>query len=159
MNNKWIWLAILCVLIFASASIAVFTKARAPLNNMQQIAEEIAYKEANIKTIEKTYLYNGSKSYFVIIGKQEKDKRIAVWIPENSKEKIIIKNMDDGISEKAALNKLIQEEKPEKILGIRLGMEKKLPVWEIAYLDSRSKLNYYYIHFETGKWWRKIENL
>jgi uncharacterized protein YpmB len=38
-------------------------------------------------------------------------------------------------------------------------MEKNRPLWEIYYRSEGDLINYYYVDFETGKWWKKIENL
>lgn len=156
---KWIITTSILFLMIAGASIAVYSKARAPIKNFQEKAETRAKSEAGIVSIDQFYLYNGTETYYVIIGKQKDEKQIVVWIPEDKKKPILIKDMADGISEQEALNKLFSEENPSEILGVRLGMEKDLAVWELSYLDSKANLNYYYVHFETGKWWRKIENL
>ncbi|MBW8349060.1 DUF5590 domain-containing protein [Bacillus sp. IITD106] len=156
--KKW-FLIILPIIILISASIYVYKDARGPLLKAEQYAEKRAKTEAKLVSNDEFFVYHGTKTYYVIIGQNQDDVKTIVWIPEKNNEKIVIKKASDGISENEAISKLIKEENPKKILGARLGMEKKLPVWELSYLDQNSKLNYYYIHFDTGKWWRKIENL
>ncbi|CAM3978940.1 cell wall elongation regulator TseB-like domain-containing protein [Lederbergia lenta] len=157
--KKWILLISSIVLIIAVVSIVIYSKARAPFNNDREMAEKKAGKEAEIVSIDKYYIYNGSHTYYTIVGKDKAGVQKVVWIPDNPKEKLVIKKLSDGISEQDAINKLFNEEKPKEILGVRLGIEKDLPIWELAYLDEKSNLNYYYIHFDTGEWWRKIDNL
>lgn len=41
----------------------------------------------------------------------------------------------------------------------KLGYEEVGPVWEITYTNSDDKLNYVYIIFEDGQWWKRILNL
>ena len=157
--KKWIALIIFLLIILITASSVIYINAREPMKDARGYAEHIAKTKAKIVTVDEFYLYNGSSTYYVVTGERENGKKIIVWVPEDKKETVIVKNMADGISKDQAKAKLMKEENPKKILRVRLGMEKKLPVWELSYLDDRSKLNYYYIHFESGKWWRKIENL
>ncbi|MCJ8006650.1 DUF5590 domain-containing protein [Lederbergia wuyishanensis] len=156
--KKWILLLFPLILIISLSSY-IYKEAREPLLKAEQYAEKRAQTEGHLISNDEFFVYHGTKTYYVIIGKNESGTETIVWIPEKNNQEIITKKASDGISEKEAISKLIQEEKPKKVLGARLGMEKELPVWELSYLDQNSKLNYYYIHFDTGKWWRKIENL
>ncbi|MCJ7839485.1 DUF5590 domain-containing protein [Lederbergia sp. NSJ-179] len=158
--KKWILIVLLCMtLLTLTVFIYVYQSARAPLKDMEAYAVERAKDEAKLTKMDEFYLYNGTETYYVVVGEKDPGEKLAVWIPEDKKGKLIEKKLSEGISKQDAVAKLKQEEKPQKIMGIRLGMEKNLPLWEISYLDEHSKLNYYYIHFDTGKWWRKIENL
>ena len=47
----------------------------------------------------------------------------------------------------------------EKILHVTLGMEEDDPVWEVAFKSENGKLNYVYVFFENGQWWKRILNL
>ncbi|KRG12487.1 DUF5590 domain-containing protein [Lederbergia galactosidilytica] len=158
--KKWILIGTASVfLVVLVLFVYIYQTSRAPLKDMRSYAEERAKTEAKLTKIDEFYLYNGAETHYVIVGEDKSGEQLAVWIPEKKKEKIVKKKMADGISKQDAIAKLNQEEKPQKIMGVRLGMEKNLPLWEISYLDEQSHLNYYYIHFDTGKWWRKIENL
>ncbi|MCR2820212.1 cell wall elongation regulator TseB-like domain-containing protein [Lederbergia panacisoli] len=157
--KKWIFILLPLIIITVSVYIYVYIEARQPLLKAEQYAEKRARAEANLVSNDEFFVYHGTKTYYVIIGNNQEGIETIVWIPEKKDEDIITKKVSEGISEKEAISKLVYEEEPKKILGTRLGMEKNLPVWELSYLDQNSKLNYYYIHFDTGKWWRKIENL
>lgn len=158
--KKWILIVIASTILLASGFfLYVYQTSRAPVEDMKAYAEERARAEAKLTKIDEFYLYNGTETHYVIVGENKSGEKLAVWIPEKKGKKIVEKKMADGISKQDAIAKLNQEENPQKIMGVRLGMEKDLPLWEISYLDEQSNLNYYYIHFDTGKWWRKIENL
>lgn len=158
--KKWIILSLLFVVSLSlSAFIYIYGTARSPLVDIEKYAEDRAKKEAKIEKIDDIYLYNGSETYYVVVGDYIDGTKIAVWISEKEDQKVEIKKLTDGISKEAAISKLYEEENPQKLLGVRLGKEKDLAVWELSYLDDNSNLNYYYIHFDSGKWWRKIENL
>jgi len=156
---KWLAIILAGFLIIVGISGCVYANAMEPIKNAKDIAQKRAKSETDIQTIDEFYLYQGSRTYYVVIGKNNKKENTVAWIPENKKENITVKKLSEGITEQEAVNKLIEDKKPKEILGVRLGMEKKLPVWELSYLDDDSHLNYYYIHFNTGKWWRNIENL
>ncbi|MBO0994782.1 cell wall elongation regulator TseB-like domain-containing protein [Bacillus sp. SD088] len=158
--KKWILIVIASIILLGTALFFyIYESSRAPLKEMKAYAEERATTEAELTKIDEFYLYNGTETHYVIVGENKSGEKLAVWVPEKKDKEIVEKKMADGISMQDAIAKLNQEENPKKIMGVKLGMEKDLPLWEISYLDKQSKLNYYYIHFDTGKWWRKIENL
>jgi uncharacterized protein YpmB len=45
------------------------------------------------------------------------------------------------------------------VLHTKLGLEDSKVVWEITFFNENDKLNYVYILFENGKWWKRILNL
>ena len=157
--KKWIISMVLLLVVLTGFSIFIYIEARKPMENAKMLAIQKAREAASLQTTEKFYLYHGSETYFVIIGDDKKKEKKVVWIPEKADEEMIVKSYDKGISEEQARKKLQTEKKPKEILGIHLGMEKNIPIWEISYLDKNDRLNYYYIDFATGDWWRKIENL
>ena len=125
-------------------------------------SERLALKrvedETAIVKVENTSFYNGSKSYVVVTGENEQKEKMVAWVPDK-KGKIIEKKWANGITKDQAINKLNDEKKPKELLSVRLGYETVGPVWEMTYLDQQDNLNYYYLLFSTGEWWRKIENL
>ncbi|MBS4209791.1 DUF5590 domain-containing protein [Bacillus sp. FJAT-50079] len=157
--KKWIVVISLFVIAFSTTAVVVYIKAREPMKTAQTTAENRAMNEAGITEIEKFYLYNGNTTVYTIIGKQSDGNEIVVWVPADKKQKIITRKMSEGVTEEEAIHKLYQEQKPDELLAARLGLEGETPIWELAYLDEKSNLNYYLIDFETGKWWKTIENL
>ena len=47
----------------------------------------------------------------------------------------------------------------KEILHTKLGFEEPGAVWEITYISDSGKLNYVYLLFEDGNWWKRILNL
>ena len=156
--KKLVFLVILVSIIVIGAMAAIFLNARSPVNEKAAKALERAENETEIASTEDVSLYNGKNSYVVITGENKSGEKIIVWVPEKDEE-IIVKKWADGISKKAAVNKLKNEKDVHEILSVKLGMESVGPVWEMTYLDDNEHLNYFYLLFETGEWWRKIENL
>ncbi|MCA0147844.1 DUF5590 domain-containing protein [Rossellomorea vietnamensis] len=157
--KKWITIIVLLFLVIGiSASVLVYQLSRNPLDHQRDLALKRVEDETAIVKVEDTSFYNGSKSYVVVTGQNEKREKLVAWVP-GKKGEIIEKKWANGITKDQAINKLNDEKKPKELLSVRLGYESVGPVWEMTYLDQQDNLNYYYLLFSTGEWWRKIENL
>ncbi|EDL63374.1 cell wall elongation regulator TseB-like domain-containing protein [Bacillus sp. SG-1] len=156
--KKTIFFLVFATIVIIGSMTAIFLNARSPVNEKAEVALQRAQSETDIASTEDVSLYNGKNSYVVITGENTSGDKIIVWVPEKDEE-IIVKKWADGISKEAAINKLNGENDVNEILSVKLGMESVGPVWELTYLDDNEHLNYYYLLFETGEWWRKIENL
>ncbi|WP_066257112.1 DUF5590 domain-containing protein [Neobacillus drentensis] len=156
--KKWIIFSVLFVLVVVGLLTNVYFKSVDPVNAAEKKAVALANKEISLKEIEDFHIYNGIETVNVIEGKSMKGEKIIVWIPEKSKQ-VFVKKAKDGLSKEEAIQKLLQEKSPKKIISVRLGMEKNIPLWEIYYRSDNNLINYYYVHFDTGEWLKKIENL
>jgi uncharacterized protein YpmB len=157
--KKWISIIMAAVVIvICTASVLLYQTARAPVEEEFEQASKRVLDETPIKEIEKASNYHGAKAYTVVIGKDRNKEKMVAFVPEKKGE-IIVKKWADGISKEQAINKLNDEKNPEEILSVRIGHESVGPVWEITYLDSQKNLNYFYMLFSNGEWWKKIENL
>jgi uncharacterized protein YpmB len=156
--KKWILILLVFVLVFFGILVKVYLSAVNPVKTAEKKAVSIAKERNLISEVEDFHIYHGLETIDIIEGKNKKGEKIIVWISEKSK-KIIIKKAKNGLSQEAAIQKLLQEKSPKKIIAVRLGMEKDIPLWEIYYRSKNNLINYYYVHFETGEWLKKIENL
>ncbi|WP_066061051.1 cell wall elongation regulator TseB-like domain-containing protein [Neobacillus soli] len=156
--KKWIFFLALFVIVILGILIKVYFSAVEPVKAAEKKAVRLANEKIQIKKVEDFHIYNGVEAIDVIEGDNKQGEKIIVWIPEKSKE-VTIKKAKDGLSKQEAIQKLLQEKNPKKIISVRLGMEKNIPLWEIYYRSENNLINYYYVHFETGEWLKKIENL
>lgn len=156
--KKWILILIVVIIAALGLSIKVYVSATAPLKDAQNKAIARASADAQISKVEDFHIYNGLETVYVIEGENRNGQNIIVWVPEK-KGKIIVKKAAEGLTKQEAIQKLLEEKNPEKIISVRLGLEKNIPLWEIYYRSENNLINYYYIHFETGEWLKKIENL
>jgi uncharacterized protein YpmB len=156
--KKWILSLILLLVIILGIFIKVYFTALNPVNAAEEKAVILANKKVHLSEVTDFHVYNGLETVNVIEGKNKKGENIIVWIPEKSK-KIFVDKAKNGLTKEQAVQKLLQEKKPQKIISVRLGMEKDIPLWEIYYRSENNLINYYYVHFETGEWLKKIENL
>jgi len=159
--KKWFFIIVafvaICLITF---SVTVYTMARQPLHETIEQAERIALEDLQYEAVNTSYIYNGSQSYTVVIGSSEENNSIVAFIPLTSEDQEVeTRLMDDGVSAEEVLNMLNSEDAPSKILSTKLGYESIGPVWEVVYLDDEEMLNYYYVSFDNGEWWRTIRNL
>ncbi|AOH55489.1 DUF5590 domain-containing protein [Peribacillus muralis] len=150
--KKWLIIASILVLCFIGFVGGAYIKALQPKKEAGSAAFKKAREEAGLRTMDDFYLYNGQDSYSVIIGKGENGTKKVVWLPEDKKKKLVVEDYKDGKSKKEILR--IAEEKlnPQKIISVKLGMEKNVPLWEVTYLDESERFNYDYYDFKTGEW-------
>ncbi|MEH7085609.1 DUF5590 domain-containing protein [Neobacillus drentensis] len=156
--KKWIIVLSIIVLAFCGLLIKVYLSALDPVKAAETKAVSRAQDEISLKEVEDFHIYNGIETVNVIEGKSKNGDKIIVWMPEKSKE-IFVRKAKNGLTREEAIQKLQQEKSPKKIISVRLGMEKNIPLWEIYYRSNNNLINYYYVHFDTGEWLKKIENL
>ncbi|MCM3114600.1 DUF5590 domain-containing protein [Neobacillus sp. MER 74] len=156
--KKWIIVLSIIVLAFCGLLIKVYLSALDPVKTAETKAVSRAQEKISLKEVEDFHIYNGIETINVIEGKSKNGDKIIVWMPEKSKE-IIVRKAKNGLTKEEAIQKLQQEKSPKKIISVRLGMEKNIPLWEIYYRSNNNLINYYYVHFDTGEWLKKIENL
>ncbi|MGE7779934.1 DUF5590 domain-containing protein [Peribacillus sp. NPDC097264] len=150
--KKWLVIASILVLCFIGFVSGAYIKALQHKKEAGNEAFEKAKKAGGIDTKDEFYLYNGQTLYSVIIGKTKNGSKKIVWIPEDEKKKIVVRNFKDGKTKKEILNIVNDKLKPEEIISVKLGMEKDVPLWEVTYLDDSERYNYDYYDFKTGEW-------
>ncbi|MGG0668188.1 DUF5590 domain-containing protein [Sporosarcina koreensis] len=139
--------------------VIVFYNANSPFSHAQQKAETAALKSDALKSVERTEIYNGSVSMVTVFGKDDEGNEKAVFIEGKTGEILDEVAMKDGIDAQAAIKAVRAELSAEKILHVVLGLEDGQPVWEVAFKGENGKLNYVYVFFENGEWWKRILNL
>ena len=97
-------------------------------------------------------MYNGEETYSVVVGENADGEKLAVWIPEDDKQKIKVEKYSDGKSKEQIRKIVVKEHAPEKIISIKLGMERNVALWEVTYIDNANRYNYDYYDFKTGEW-------
>ena len=159
--KNWIkFISIFIVSLAVVISVLVIWKSDARFNEIEQQAEELALSTDTLVLVSNSYVYNGNKPYVTVFGEDEDGKQKAVFVPINLDEKAIQEVfLEDGITKEQALSTLSNETQIKEILHTKLGYEEVGAVWEITYTDNADTLNYVYIIFEDGQWWKRILNL
>lgn len=159
--KNWIKFFAIFLPILALSLIAIVGwKSFSPFHSVEKTAKAAVLNNNQLATVTDTYVYQGKQSYVTVIGKDDKGKKKAIFVSQNnSKEKPAEVFLKDGISKKEAISEATKKGSVKKILHTKLGLEKPGVVWEITYLNNQDKLNYVYIMFENGQWWKRIMNL
>lgn len=157
------WLTFIAVFILSLGliiTILVFWNANKPFNEIEEKAEKLALSSEVLSTVTKSYVYNGSKPYVTVFGEDEDGEEKVVFVPISLEEEAIQEAyLKDGITEEQALAHLKDEKDIKKILHTKLGYESVGVVWEITYMNNSDNVNYVYLMFEDGEWWKRILNL
>lgn len=156
--KKWVFAGIgIIIVIMASFSIVYF-KAVNPLDSAEEKALAAVKKKIKLTEIQDVQIYNGTETYYVVKGKDQKNQQVIAWVSEK-KGDVVVRKAKDGVTQQQAVDKLLQEENPKEIISVKLGMIKKRQCWEIYYLSHNNLINYYYVDFESGDMLRKIKNM
>jgi uncharacterized protein YpmB len=159
--KKWITFISVFVLSLAFLiSLFVIWQSKLPFSKQEDRAVQIALDQKALAQVDDAVVYSGTNAYVTVFGMDENGEEKAVFIPtKTSKEPIEEVLLKDGITEKQAI-KVVQEEfNVKEVLHTKLGLEDSKVVWEITFFNENDKLNYVYILFENGKWWKRILNL
>ncbi|AWE07022.1 hypothetical protein DCE79_06220 [Lysinibacillus sp. 2017] len=160
MKNWIIFTAVFILSLSLVISVLIVWKADAPFNDMEQKAEQLALDTKALAVVSNSYVYNGNKPYVTVFGVDEYGKEKAIFVPmsldENSMQEVFLQ---DGINKDQALEAFRKETSVKEILHTKLGFEEPGAVWEITYIGESGKLNYVYLLFEDGNWWKRILNL
>lgn len=160
MKNWIIFISVFIVSLALVISVLVIWKSNKPFKDMEVQAEKLAVSSGSLAEVSDSYVYNGNKPYVTVFGVDDEGNEKAIFVPvsleENSIQEVFLQ---DGVTKEQALSVLNSEEEVNQILQTKLGYEEVGPVWEITYTNNSKKLNYVYILFEDGQWWKRILNL
>lgn len=156
------WIKFITVFLIALTTVivvTVFYSANKPLTSAVENASDAAIKSGQIVSVDSVQLYNGTQSFMTVFGVNEKGDEIAVFVDENTDKDFGTVKIEDGITANQAVSTVKEELDVKKVLHVALGVEEAGPVWEVAFKSDNDKLNYVYVYFESGQWWKRILNL
>ncbi|OMP65838.1 cell wall elongation regulator TseB-like domain-containing protein [Domibacillus epiphyticus] len=157
--KKWFIIIGITIAVIAGIVGIMYNNAQKPYEKAKMTAVQEAKERTALTEVEEVYLYNGTTAYYTVTGKDKSGQNVAVWIAEDGKSEPVLKPLAQGVTEKEARALFREESGKAEILTLTLGMEKETPVWLFTFKNDKGKLNYYYLSFEDGKWWRKVENI
>lgn len=143
---------------FITGTVVIYRRSVAPYNQAQEEATVIARREVGISNVTDFYWYNGSETYFTIVGTTDENEEIIAIIKQEDGSVTSIP-VDEAIAQDEAIRQVINEKSPERILEARVGIEGDLPVWEVSYRYENGRIGYYLLNLQTGEWLRTIENI
>jgi uncharacterized protein YpmB len=150
--KKWLIIAALVILSVCGVTAGAYIHALGPKKELAREAFQEAKNVSGLVTMSDFYIYNGMDSYSVVIGTTKDGDKKVVWLPDRKNKQPVTENYSDGISASEIKKIAIKQLQPEKIISVKLGMEKDIPLWEITYLDKSNRYNYDYFDFKSGEW-------
>lgn len=157
--RKWLLIIGIPVLIVAITMIILYNNAQKPYEKAKETAVGQLLEKASLSQIDDVYVYNGTKAYYTGTGKDEGGKDVAVWLEQNGKSDPIIRPLKGSVTEEEARALFREEAGDADILSLTLGLEGKTPVWLFTFENKNGLMNYYYLSFTDGTWWKKVENI
>jgi len=140
-------------------TIIVLYNANKPFADVEQAAIDSVLKTGQLKDVKRADAYQGSSTWVTVRGVDGDGVEKAVFVgrePEKTYQEV---KLAEGITAKTAIETVQKELDVKKVLHAALGMEEVGPVWEVAFTSKDGKLNYVYVLFESGQWWKRILNL
>lgn len=158
MKNRWKIILIILLSALILFSIIFYVRASRPASTAKREAVALAKKYADMEEVDRFYWFSRKKTYFSLVGKDNKKNNIVVIIPKSG-EKVTVYNQSEGLTETQALKKVIDSDHPKTIKKITLGMYNDEAAWEIMTANKNGELSYYLISFKTGKTINIIKNI
>ena len=162
MKKRLLYSVLFIFIACLAISFFVLWKASKPEYDIRKDAEAFALETKALAIVNDSYAYNGNNPYVTVLGLDEYGEEKAVFVPITLKKDAMQEVfLADGITKEQAIAVLTNEVRVnvKEILHTKLGYEEAGAVWEITYKSKQDKLNYVYILFEDGQWWKRILNL
>lgn len=157
---NWIKFIVVFLLVLTSIiTITVLYNAGKPFSVATKAAIESALSSGQVVSVSSAELFNGTVPMVTVFGEDADGEETAVFVNPQWKDGFEEVKLADGISAEQAVANVTQELNVKKILHVTLGIEVEGPVWEVAFTSDNDKLNYVYVFFDTGQWWKRILNL
>lgn len=159
--KRWLlFIVVFALSLTVILSLLIYVQAKVPFKDANESAEDYVTKHHLLAQVDTSYVYNSTNTFHTVIGTTSKGEKKAFFIPEKAtEEKIMEVKLQDGISKEQAIELAMKKEKNSKLLHAKLGVEEIGPVWEITYVNEKNNLNYVYLLFDNGDWWKRISNL
>lgn len=144
------WLIGLTILLLVSlfSFFYLMETAASPFQVAKEKAISVAKQYAQLQSCNEVEVYNGSETYYSVLGKNKENQEVVVLVPENS-DQIHLYPLSTGISEEKA-KEIATQNGASKIERAVVGRENGKAIWEI-----KSDTAYYLIEFETGHFLKK----
>lgn len=130
-------------------TVVIFVRADYPMHKAKKEATAIAKEQAGIQEVTDFYWFTRKDTYFTVVGLTEKGEGLIVIIPREGGQTEILKQ-SEGVTEKEAIQSVLDDKTSNEIKKITLGLVDDEPVWEIVAESKEYGINYYLVSFRTG---------
>lgn len=139
----------LFLILTLSLMIIIIVQSNAPMHRAKKQATQIAKDIAKIERTDEFYWFTRDKTYFTVIGQDDKNQTKVVFIPQDGSEAVII-DQKNGVTDSTAIQEVLDTNETTRIKKISLGMIDNKAVWEVVAESKSHTLNYYLVDFKEG---------
>lgn len=150
--KKWLLVFALIVIVLLWQSVAFYQRTITPITNAEAKAVSAVKDAFDLKQIEDVSYFNAEEAYQVIRAVNHEGDRIILWVPESDELEIVSKKAEDGWEKDQVESFVKAELDVKKLKDVRLGLKNNIPVWEITFIDSDDRYNFYYLTFNGDTW-------
>ncbi|WP_413380581.1 DUF5590 domain-containing protein [Alkalihalobacillus sp. 1P02AB] len=153
--KKWIISSIFLLFItFLGVAFYMYQLVREPLTEAYEQVLVYVENEQLLNDISDISYYHGTETYYVITGEDEDGDMAYLWLKEDLSFYDLYKQ-SDGITAEAAMAIVNQDYGAEEVVQVRLGYERKMPAYEVMFIDDENRQSYYYVTFEDGAFMKR----
>lgn len=157
-RNRQLKLVTLSLILFLVLLGIILFQSSSPMRKAKNQAIKISEEVANISKVEDFYWFTRDKTYFTVVGTDDKNEEKIVLLPQDGSEALVM-NQKDGLTGDDAIQVVLDTKETKKIKKISLGMYDKKPVWEVVATAKDNSLSYYLIDFKEGKMTNKMTDI
>ncbi|HCM88965.1 MULTISPECIES: DUF5590 domain-containing protein [Vagococcus] len=157
-RNRQLKLVTLSLILFLILMGIILFQSSSPMRKAKNQAIKISEEVANISKVENFYWFTRDRTYFTVVGTDDKNESKVVLLPQDGSEALVM-NQKDGLTGDDAIQVVLDTKETKKIKKISLGMYDKKPVWEVVATAKDNSLSYYLIDFKEGKITNKMTDL
>ena len=136
----------------------VLIQSASPMRQAKKQGVALSREVAGIEEVTDFYWFTRDKTYFTVVGNDEKNVGKIVFLPQDGEEAVIM-NQSDGIDDTTAIQNVLDLKETKKIKKISLGLYKNEAVWEVVANSNQGGINYYLVSFKDGKILNTIKDI
>jgi len=157
--ERLIMIVLLVVLAIIVAIYGTLWVAQRPMHTAQTTAYQLATTKGHLKTTTAFSQYNGTQSYYMVTGTNQKDVPVYAIINTKGKHQTTVVKQSAGITRTKALRKVWTKRQPSKVIKATMGKYNGQVVWEITYLNAKKALCYEVLQYSNGNQLKSIINI
>lgn len=157
-NNRQLKIIGLVLILSVVLVSIILIQSTAPMRSAKKQGIDISKEVAGIEKVDDFYWFTRDKTYFTVVGKNDKNEEKIVFLPQDGTEAVVM-DQSSGIDSKTAIQKVLDLKETKNIKKISLGLYDGQAVWEVV-ADSKEKgINYYLVAFNNGEIVNTINDL
>lgn len=146
--KKWLLILGLSIIFLSLFIISTYQSAISPLTKKKNHAEDLVVNQGYMKKVTGSDYFNGKENAVVIYGIDDSDDKVIAWVQDGN---VIVRKKSEGLTKSDIVKQVVNEKHPKEIHKVKLGIENKIPLWEVVYIDQNGRYNFYYASFENGE--------